>query len=357
MVEEALIAKAVINRRTKPIGRSTEKTGLSSTKVDIMNLKSGSNNDSGPEESVEAEDEMFEPNGEMPLSEPAARCDDNAPTLSHYMKALRTIKPMAESEEFAIARRAADGDALAKRQLVEVNLALVLVVARPYAKFGLSIEDLLQEGSLGLIEAAERFDPSRGVRFATYARWWIRQAIGNALTTQSRTIRLPSHIVRAMSRVFRARRELLDKTSSAQGKSLNEDLKKIAAATGKSIAEVSELLTLSQGPLSLDAPVEEGENVTLGETIEGPEDFSVEKACLSKELISTVVGIVNLLPAAERTVVANRFGFHDGEPKTLEAIGALLSLSAERVRQLQEQALKRLKLMLDARSIDVSAFL
>ena len=301
-------------------------------------------------------------------------------SLAQYSRAVRAVVPIDAEEELRLVAAAHAGDTAARHRLIECHLGIVIAVARGYSRLQMPIEDLIEEGNLGLMEAVDRFDPSRGVRFASYARWWIRESINNAMTTQSRTVRLPSHIVRSISAVMKAQRrleggagnvassetapsarmpavEVAGTRMAHRSPAARVRLADLADATGRPSANVAHLIALSQSPLSLNATVDNAGESGLQETLAGEDVHEPDTALLSKETLATVLSLVDRLPKVERAVVIQRFGFGAGEPRTLEEVGASVGLTAERVRQLQVQAVGRLREMLTSRGIDLSQFL
>jgi RNA polymerase sigma factor (sigma-70 family) len=271
--------------------------------------------------------------------------------LGVYLGEISRIPLLSREDEQALARRVRAGDEAAKQRMVEGNLRLVVQIARRYLNRGLPLPDLIEEGNLGLLRAAEKFDPDRGTRFSTYATWWIRQAVVRALANQARTIRLPVHVEMLLGRYVREQRRLTQEL----GRTPNTA--ELAAALGISEAEVEELDEVRQHPVSLDAPAGGERHATLGDVIaDRTADPSDSLASLFRQR-AELVSVLDDLAANERTVLRRRFGLEGDAPETLEAIGQRLQLSRERVRQIETAGLRKLRALLRARGIDASDLL
>jgi RNA polymerase primary sigma factor len=262
-----------------------------------------------------------------------AQVDD---PLKLYVRSIGSGSLLTREEERELARRKDAGDEHAKRRLIECNLRLVMSITRSYAKAGVPLLDLIQEGNLGLIRAVEKFDYRMGYKLSTYATWWIRQAVTRALADQGRTIRLPVHVVEQARQLLRTRRQLAQKLNR------EPSLRELALTTGEAEERVAELLEYLDAPVSLDSPVGDGESF-YGDLIEDrlttqPEVRTAERS-QSKEL----AGALARLNPRMRRILTLRFGL-DGElPHTLEEVGALFGLTRERVRQLETRALRELR--------------
>ena len=273
--------------------------------------------------------------------------DTSRANLGVYLNEISRIPLLSREEEVMLAAKVAAGDEAAKERMIESNLRLVVQVARRYLNRGLPLSDLIEEGNLGLMRAVEKFDGTRGVRFSTYATWWIRQAVSRALANQARTVRLPIHVQMLLGRYVKEQQRLTQELKRAP--SVGE----LAQALGLSEDQIGELEELRQQPLSLDAPAG-GEARRLSDVIaDAAADPAVALTRLFRERADLVAVLDDLAPN-ERTVLRRRFGLEGDEPQTLEAIGQGLKLSRERVRQIETAGLRKLRGLLGARGIDAS---
>jgi RNA polymerase sigma factor (sigma-70 family) len=267
--------------------------------------------------------------------------------LAVYLKEISRIALLTREEEGELARRIRAGDDAAKQRLVEANLRLVVQVARRYLNRGLPLSDLIEEGNIGLLRAVDKFDPARGVRFSTYAVWWIRQAVARALANQARTIRLPVHVELLLGRYKREHERLTQTLGRAPTAA------EMAGALGTSEDQVNELAELRLPPISLDAPVADDAR-RLVDTIA---DESADPAAALTRLFQAradLAAVLDDLAPNERTVLRRRFGLDGDEPETLEAIGRRLDYSRERIRQLEASGLRKLRALLKARGVDAA---
>jgi RNA polymerase nonessential primary-like sigma factor len=255
-------------------------------------------------------------------------------STSAYLGEIGLIPLLDAREEWALAEQVQVGDAEARRRMIESNLRLVVSVARPYVGRGVPFLDLIAEGNLGLIRAVEKFDPLRRLRFSTYAVWWIRDAVQSAIMNQGRTVRIPVHVLRELAQVLRAERELAARVGAAPS------LEQIAAAAGKPVQDVAELFRVSERIGSLDA-VDAGERALIGYIQESDDVTSSESSlAISGERLNDLITTLN---ERQRLVLQRRFGL-DGTPvQSLADIGRDLGISRERARQIQEDALRRLR--------------
>ena len=271
---------------------------------------------------------------EHELSAEGVALDD---PVKAYLKEIGQVPLLSAEEEQTLARAARAGDAGARRRLSEANLRLVVSVAKRYAGRGLPFLDLIQEGNLGLMKAAEKFEPDRGFKFSTYATWWIRQSITRAIADQGRTIRIPVHLVEHINRVRKTAGELLRKNGR------EPTAEEIAVRLEMEPDRVRELLQLAQEPVSLETPVGEEEDAHLEDFIQDEEaGIPVDEAgrqLLRRELMSV---LKSLTPREER-VITLRFGLDDGRPRTLEELGKEFNVTRERIRQIEAKALRKLR--------------
>jgi RNA polymerase primary sigma factor len=255
--------------------------------------------------------------------------------LQLFLNEIRRYPLLTASQEVDLSKRIEQGDLGAKERMINSNLRLVVSIAKKYQGQELSLLDLIQEGIFGLIRASEKFDWRKGYKFSTYATFWIRQAIQRGLANKARTIRIPVHIGQRERKIVRAEREL----SAKLGREPNDD--EIAAAAELPLDQVEEVRDAARTVTSLDRPIGEEGDTALGDMLEGatpPVDLEVEVS-LSEELLRRTI---EELPETERDVIRLRFGFEDDEPQPLRETGRRLGLSAERVRQIESRALKRL---------------
>ena len=265
-------------------------------------------------------------------------------SLRLYLRSIGRVELLTASQEIELAKRIEKGDMIAKRHMVEANLRLVVSIAKGYLGRGLSFLDLIQEGSLGLIRAVEKFDHRRGFKFSTYATWWIRQAVARALADKARTIRMPVHIVERLQKMNRAERTLWTQLGR------EPKLEEIAEEASLPLQQAVEVRAAARASTSLDQPVGETEDAVFGDFVAGdgplPEE-EVEVSLRSQALKEAL----DTLGERERQVVTLRYGLTDSEPKTLEEIGRRLGLTRERVRQIEIDSLKRLSTLREMESI------
>lgn len=272
---------------------------------------------------------------------PGAVSDNQMDATRLYLSEIGFSPLLTAAEEVYFSRRAHGGDAAARDRMIESNLRLVVKISRRYMNRGLPLLDLIEEGNLGLIHAVEKFDPERGFRFSTYATWWIRQTIERALMNQTRTIRLPIHVVKEINVYLRAARQLaqhLDREPSAED---------IATLLNVPLDEVARMLRLNERIASVDVPIgREGERSVLDSI---PDDNNRDPALLFEEenLYSNMEHWLSQLNEKQRDVVERRFGLHGRQAATLEQVGMEIGLTRERVRQIQMDALKRLRRVLE----------
>ncbi len=258
-------------------------------------------------------------------------------SLRLYLRSIGRVPLLSAEEEVALARRIERGDMMAKQHMVEANLRLVVSIAKGYLGRGLTFLDLIQEGSLGLIRAVEKFDYRRGYKFSTYATWWIRQAVTRAIADKGRTIRIPVHMVEKLNKVIHVERQLIQQL----GREPTPD--EIATELECTTREVRDILRMAQQPVSLEKPVGEEEDSALADFVEdvsAESPFEIASESLRKENVNRVLAA---LPPREREVIEMRFGLTGARPRTLEEVGRAFNITRERVRQIENRTLKKLQ--------------
>ncbi len=257
-----------------------------------------------------------------------------------YLNEIGANPLLTPEEELALSRRVRAGDFEARQVMVERNLRLVVNIAKHYLNRGMPLLDLVEEGNLGLIHALEKFDPERGFRFSTYATWWIRQNIERAIMNQSRTIRLPVHVVKELNQVLRAMRNLESRNG---GESSAEDIAQLLA---KPVQDVRHILSLNEHTASLDAPLDIDPSLSIGESLADDNQDGPEMQIQNAEMGSLVQSWIGQLNEKQRTVIEYRYGINNREIATLEELADRLRLTRERVRQIQLEALAQLRKIL-----------
>lgn len=271
---------------------------------------------------------------EHELSAEGVALDD---PVKAYLKEIGRVPLLSAEEEASLARAAQAGDLDARRRLSEANLRLVVSVAKRYAGRGLPFLDLIQEGNLGLMKAAEKFEPDRGFKFSTYATWWIRQSITRAIADQARTIRIPVHLVEHINRVKKTAGELLRRNGR------EPTAEEIAVNLDMEPARVRELLQLAQEPISLETPVGEEEDAHLEDFIQD-EEVGIPADEAGRQLLRReLINVLKSLTPREERVLTLRFGLEDGRARTLEELGREFNVTRERVRQIEAKALRKLR--------------
>ena len=247
-----------------------------------------------------------------------------------------TGESLEPTDRAHLERLVSDGEQ-ARDELTRANLRLVVSIAKRYAGRGMALLDVIQEGNLGLIRAVEKFDHSKGFKFSTYATWWIRQSITRAIANQSRTIRIPVHVAETVNRVKRVQWEM------RQSLMREPTIEELAAEVDEPIEKVSEILRISMDLLSLDSPVGEGEDSSLGNFIEDKNAVAPVDAATRALLVEAVREVLGDLPQREREVVRMRFGLDDGQPRTLKEVGLAFGVTRERIRQIEGKTLTKLR--------------
>jgi RNA polymerase primary sigma factor len=259
-------------------------------------------------------------------------------SLRLYLRQIGRVPLLTAEQEVSLAKRIERGDAEAKARMVEANLRLVVSIAKGYLGRGLSLLDLIQDGSLGLIRAVEKFDYRRGYKFSTYATWWIRQAVSRAIADKSRTIRIPVHMVEKLNQVVQVERQLVQRVGR------EPRVEEIAAELGMSAAEVRDIQRLAQTPVSLERPVGDEES-ELGDFVEDeriPSPFDEASESIRSDDVQRALAA---LPERERRVIELRFGLRGDQPRTLEEVGRAFGVTRERIRQIENNTLRKLGAM------------
>jgi RNA polymerase nonessential primary-like sigma factor len=298
------------------------------------------------------DDELLDEENEKTKTETWLNQEEVSKTLDAtqlYLSEIGYSPLLTAEEEVHFARRALKGCEASRKRMIVSNLRLVVKIARRYNNRGLALLDLIEEGNLGLIRAVEKFDPERGFRFSTYATWWIRQTIERAIMNQTRTIRLPIHVVKELNVYLRAARELaqeLDHEPTAEDIALHLD---------KPIDEVSKMLRLNERISSVDTPIGGENDKALLDILADDNESSPEDELQDSNIKQNIVSWLQELNAKQREVLARRFGLMGYEPSTLEDVGAEIGLTRERVRQIQVEGLRRLKDMLSSQGLDLES--
>lgn len=259
-----------------------------------------------------------------------------------HLQSIGKVPLLNASQEIVLAKRIERGDTRAKEQMIEANLRLVVSIAKRYSGRGLPLEDLVQEGSIGLIRAVEKFDWRKGYKFSTYATWWIRQSITRGLADKGRTIRIPAHVVERMNKMAWTERKL------SQDLGRDPEPEELAAALEWSLDDLEEVRAVVRQPVSLDTPVggrEEGSFGDLIEDVKTPSPFDQTAGSIRTESLRKAV---DSLPRKERMMLVLRYGLNGGEPMTLEQVGARFGVTRERVRQVETHVLRKLETLTNA---------
>jgi len=298
------------------------------------------------------DDELLDEENEKTKTETWLNQEEVSKTLDAtqlYLSEIGYSPLLTAEEEVHFARRALKGCEASRKRMIVSNLRLVVKIARRYNNRGLALLDLIEEGNLGLIRAVEKFDPERGFRFSTYATWWIRQTIERAIMNQTRTIRLPIHVVKELNVYLRTARELaqeLDHEPTAEDIALHLD---------KPIDEVSKMLRLNERISSVDTPIGGENDKALLDILADDNESSPEDELQDSNIKQNIVSWLQELNVKQREVLARRFGLMGYEPSTLEDVGAEIGLTRERVRQIQVEGLRRLKDMLSSQGLDLES--
>ena len=279
-----------------------------------------------------------------PPPTPVAQAETTTDALQLFLREASRHRLLTAAQEVTLAKRIERGDEIAKAEMIQSNLRLVVSIAKNYRNQGLPFLDLIQEGTLGLIRAVEKFDWRRGFKFSTYATWWIRQAVARALADKARTIRMPVHIVERLQKINRAERSLWTQLGR------EPTLEEIADEASLTPQQVVEVRAAARASASLDAPIGDADDAVLGDFVAGDEPLpeeTVDTQLRRQALLRALGG----LPEREREVVTLRYGIDGNEPRTLEEIGRRLGLTRERVRQIELDSLRRLAVAHEMQSV------
>ena len=258
-------------------------------------------------------------------------------SLDIYLKQISEISLISVEEEIELAKKISEGDDEARKKMITANLRLVVKIAQDYSNIGLSLLDLINEGNIGLMKAVERFDPSKGGKLSTYASWWIKQSIKRALANQSKTIRLPVHMVDRVTQIRRTTQQLSEKLGrEPSDEELAEEMK-------IPVSRITHLKSVSKKPASLDSPINDEDGTNLGDLVPDEKSTSPLEKLQSKSLVGDVDKVLSTLEPREADIIRLRFGLEGRDPKTLEEVGEQIGITRERVRQLQEQAIRQLR--------------
>jgi len=266
-------------------------------------------------------------------------------SLRLYLRSIGRVSLLTAEQEVMLAKRIERGDMAAKQQMIEANLRLVVSIAKSYLGRGLTFLDLIQEGSMGLIRAVEKFDYRRGYKFSTYATWWIRQAVTRAIADKGRTIRIPVHMVEKLNKVVHVERQLIQQLGREPTPA------EIAAELETTVREVRDVLRMAQQPISMEKPIGEEEDSELGDFVEdqtAESPFELASEHLRRENLRRAL---NALPAREREVIEMRFGLTGERPYTLEEVGRAFNVTRERIRQIENHTLKKLEALPEAQRL------
>jgi len=264
-------------------------------------------------------------------------------TLQLYLREIGQVKLLTPAEEIVLAKRIRKGDAAAREHMIKANLRLVVKIARDYEGQGLPLLDLINEGNIGLMKGVERFDPTKGAKLSTYASWWIKQAIKRALSNQSKTIRLPDHVVDKLANIRRAEvklHEILDRDPTDE---------ELADFLRMDVRRVKVYRQASKAPVSLDAPLSDDDSDQVSEIVADPNAAAPFERLVKETDSALLREVLAGLSDREKAILAMRFGLNDGVEKTLEEIGKVFGVTRERIRQIESEALKKLRLRMEQR--------
>ncbi|WP_211463734.1 RNA polymerase sigma factor RpoS [Collimonas silvisoli] len=274
-------------------------------------------------------------------------------TTQHYLNQIGTRPLLSVSEEVHFATLAKQGNFEARQKMIEHNLRLVVSIAKHYINRGVALLDLIEEGNLGLMRAIDKFEPERGFRFSTYATWWIRQSIERAIMNQARTVRLPVHMVRELNQILRAKYHLEAQHHDGKDASAED----IAHLVDRPVEDVQDVLALSEHAASLDAPLDQDPLASLMDLLPSATEENPDSRAEQQEMSILVRVWLEKLTDKQRNVIMRRFGLDNDDPSTLEELAAEIGVTRERVRQIQQEALLKLKRLLGAKGVGKDSFL
>src|SRR5216684_228229 len=257
--------------------------------------------------------------------------------LKRYLQEIGQFSLLTPQQEVELAGKIKKGDAAARERMIDANLRLVVTIARDYEGIGLPLLDLISEGNIGLMKAVERFDPAKGGKLSTYGSWWIKQSIKRALANQSKTIRLPVHLVDKIAKVRRVSLQMSDEL----GREPTDD--ELGEEIGIASEKVARLKSVGIRPASLDAPIGDDDSTEFGEIIDDEQAQTPFELLRDKDLLHEMDGVLDVLDKREKKIISQRFGLKGGKPKTLEDVGRDFGVTRERIRQLQNIALAKLR--------------
>jgi RNA polymerase primary sigma factor len=298
------------------------------------------------EDAVPAGAELDPVDDVRPLdAEEAFELEPTTDSLQVFLKDIGKVDLLTAAQEVELAKRIERGDECAKQQMVEANLRLVVSIAKRYRNQGLPFLDLIQEGTIGLVRAAEKFDYRKGFKFSTYATWWIRQAVARALADKGRTIRMPVHVVEKLNKILRTERELRAELGH------EPTSEEIARVLELPVEEVEQVRRSAQAPVSLEKPVGDDDESEFGHFLEDDSEPPPDEAAAVILRNETLVRLLGMLAERERRVLELRYGLNGEAPSTLDEVGRAFNVTRERIRQIENQSLKKLRSLAEAQKL------